>query len=280
MDTLLLVCRVHVQFNGAVSYCGPWTCVCKVRAFLHNVVVHRNVGWIYISVSMTRAALLDHWLLNSLYNSLCWLKSGNHLCCLNYSKYGNGRHLSGFSLAIKEAWCQNKPLLIHLICEYRSVWHIRLWEPQTRHIHHCSNMKTEMEIGWNQLTFCASEKAFQREVRGKRKMLTILKHWTVSAHGLSDLMLELIQGCRLLCDTIPRRRAMHAKRKLSRWRKKLWIKTPSVHLFVSSSSSSSSLISFPSLHSFLSLDPLENQRWTEWWRCCLLGTTSWCCLGV
>lgn len=63
------------------------------------------------------------------------------------------------------------------------------------------------------------------------------------------------------------------------WRKKLKMEALSVHLFAHLS-----CIFNPSFHFIFflieSFSHLESQRWTEWWRCRLLGTTSWCCLGV
>lgn len=45
-----------------------------------------------------------------------------------------------------------------------------------------------------------------------------------------------------------------------------------------------SLCPFPFFVFFLSpllnFESLAKQRWTAWWPCRLLGTTSWCCLGV
>lgn len=45
-----------------------------------------------------------------------------------------------------------------------------------------------------------------------------------------------------------------------------------------------SLCHFPLFFFFLSplpnFESLAKQRWTAWWPCRLLGTTSWCCLGV
>lgn len=34
------------------------------------------------------------------------------------------------------------------------------------------------------------------------------------------------------------------------------------------------------LSPLLNFESLAKQRWTAWWPCRLLGTTSWCCLGV